>query len=575
MAIELIGCRDNPIILAEIILDQQADGNTFNLIQNPCAFQCEAISYWFSNCKNMPPHLPAPTEGQYIIESLTHNPTKLEYGETFSTRGTIKLCMHDLPDCNGEGYWLSKFIAKQKFFKNRVVNIYTGTCDQPLECLHKETYLIDYVDQIPDADCRICFTLKDPLSITENATCPNKPEELTVLRMPYELDSVGDSTADNNPFEHMGKLLFPEGYTEQEVLECILPAKYICIGDELIRVEPEETATGWNLKLIDRGACDTPIGSHSLGSEFSIPQLYNRTHVTTVIEDLIKRCIDIETVFSVCCPDGNQNIIDWQSFDIYKCENPYHYICDTVICKPVRISQLLKELAQVFLFTLYYDSDTGTIKIKSIKPPNCGDPEVETITECMLAKDSFSRSKSYDSYNRVVIYHTLRNCTGEPSKDNLTEYKASINTESLFDICEQHGQKGVNTLELSTRFINSCNAYVAAASADRWLALRSCDGLEVRISVLKEVADCFALGDFLKIEHDKIRNYLGEFDDSFWYMKGKSHAGYGCVDITIERLNYDRTWAHCFSECCGPPECCDVPAVAFDFCTSNECLGIW
>ena len=576
MAIELKGCKENQVTIVEMILDQSPDGESWHCLGNPCDFVCEQISYWFTDCKTLPPHLPAPTEGQYIIESISHNPTTLEYGETFSTRGTIKLCMHDLPDCNGKGYWLSKFIASQKYFKNRIVNVYTGTCDQPLECFQKDTYLIDYVTRFPNADCIHCFTLKDPLSITEDAECPNKPPELQSLKIPFKLVSMstgGDS--EENPFEFIGSLLFTEGITDQELIECIVSQKLICIGEELLQVEPILTNTGWNLRLVDRGACGTDIEEHSEGDSIVFPERFERVHVADLVRYLIKECVDIESIFKVCCEGPDNNIVDWSTFEQFKCENPYAYTCDTYICKPVKISDLLKELAQVFLFSLFFDSTTGTIKMLSVKPPNCGEPDVETITQCMLTRDNFNVSRTKDSYNRVVVLHTLANCTGDPTRNNLTNFKASINTDSLNEICDQREQKGFNTLTLMSRFINECNSYVARTAADRWLALTPCDGVQLRVSVLKEVADCFSMGDYLKLEHDKIRDKDGEFDTGLWYMKGKARGQSGCVDITIERLPFQRQFAHCLSVCCGPPECCDVTAVAAGDCDDLECMGLW
>lgn len=615
------GCRGERISLVEFIIDGCANThgsapctatgaqcyNSFNTCQDRCNYVCQTKSYWFSTCGNVPPHILAQNYTPNI-KSISSNPTTLEIGKTFSTRGRIKICFQDIPH-NDQGFdpyfprgaipiicaedvpgtLFGRWIERVKYFQNRRVNVYHGYSDQALCDFVKESYFIDSFTG-PDNNCEVCFTLKDPLILAEdkNAECPRTDDKIAAsqvignespisLFLGANLDGVDtdpDDDEEAKPYAEVGNYLFRNnflvGNPEQD--RCFMRLKHICIGNEVLEVRAEinnATPQGWNLVLVDRGVCGSTIGPHKIGDKIALAETFEQQHVSDVVCRLLTECSEINEIAVNCCEDDPANLINFDSFKDYRCEAPLNYICETIICKPVGVTTLLKELSEQFLFFLYFDSKTGKITIQNLAPPECS-KVVDTIELCDIAKNSFSKKTSEDYYNQITYFYDTADCSKGLSEDNLSKASVTISADALRDACERREYKTRKNKKINSRWINECNEYLAKTNGERWLCIRSCSPETVSIDVTYDYGLCVDLGDYRKISHPKLQSIDGRESDALWLLKGKNDNG-DCTKLTFEKADYYNLMAPFFDcEAACPPS-----IIEENLCGDNECIGIW
>ena len=614
-------CRDQRVTIFKISLDYcdnahgqgacSASGtqcfNTWNTCQRKCDYSCSVKHYWFTSCL-VPPHLA--TSYTPNIISVDSNPTSLEIGKTFSTRGRIKVCLQDMPhnDQGFDPYWqdrsvipivcaddvqgtlFGRWIERVKYFENRLVEIYNGYCDQPLCDFVKETYFIDKVEP-PDASGKVCFTLKDPLVLAEdkNAQCP-RAESKTVAtqiigneyELPFtlgvDLDGVDDDPDDDEiarPYSQVNQYLFRNNYLLGDPKQdaCFARLKHICIGKEVLRVRAEvnnATPQGWNVVLLDRGVCGSPISPHKSGAKVALAETFDKEHVTDVVLRMLLSCTDLSDVAIACCEDEPINLINYESFEQYRCDAPQSMVGEVIICKSTGLTTLLNELSDQFMFFLFFNAETGKIEIKNLAPPACN-LVVPKIENCQIAKGSFSRRQTDDRYNQITYFHNTINCAESLSDSNLGDVTVSISADALAETCNRREYKTRKNKIIKSRWIDECNKYIARANGERWLMLRNCPAEQVTIDTTFDVGKCVEMGGFAQIEHDRLQDETGGPLQDYWMLKGK-HNVKDCTRLTFERTAFNNNMTACF-DC--DSECVSV-VVEPDPCGAyDDCVGIW
>lgn len=605
-----VGCRAQRITLVEFVLDTCANVfsqgpctasgepcyNTWNTCKDKCNFACDTTSYWFSNCE-VPTHL----VNLYTpnILSVDSNPTTLELGTSFSTRGRISIVMQDdahndqgfdpywprgaIPICAEDqaGTLLGRWIERVKYFENRRANVYHGYADQALCDFTKEAYFIDSVSG-PSNDCKVTFVLKDPLILADdkNAQCPSGETRIAATQVigneyarPFTLaeplDGVGE---DLFPFEKINSYIFETNYLygdpEQDAFFTRL--RHVCVGSEVMEVRAElnnATPIGWNVRLLDRGVCGSAISSHDAGDAVLPAETFENQHVADVVCRLLTECSVIQDIAVTCCDGDADQLINFDSFDKYRCDSALSYICETIICKGVGLTTLLNELSDQFLFFLFFNAETGKIEIANLAPPEC-DEEVPTLEECQIS--SFSKKSAGSRYNQIFYRHTATDCSKSLSKDNLSDQTIVVNSDSLREPCERREFKTKKIKEINSRWINDCNSFLAQANGERWLMLRNCPPQQVSANVSLDYAKCFEFGKYAKIHHSKLQSVSGGYLDDYWLLKGKSNDG-GTTQLTFERTGFDGTMAPCLN--CDTD--CTTTVTTIDECGPDSCTGVW
>lgn len=604
-------CSGERVTLVEIILDGcentfgqapcTATGvecyNTWNTCKDKCNFSCTTNSYWFSTC-NAPPHL-VPNYTANII-NVESSATSLELGRSFSTRGRIKITFQDAAhnDSGFDPYWprgaipivcaedmpgtlFGRWIERVKYFENRRANVYHGFADRPLCDFVKESYFIDSVSG-PDGNCRVSFTLKDPLILADdkNAQCPSSETKVVAtqvvgneFRKSFTLGAQLDGKDDGDePFSEVGNFLLQNNYFLGDPVQdaCFTRLRYICIGNEVLEVKAEvnnATPRGWNIRLIDRAACGSELSEHSAGSTISFAETFENSHVGDVVLRLLLECSEIQEIAIACCEDDPISLINFDSFKDFQCQSPLSLISQTIICKPVGLTTLLNELSDQFLFFLYFNSETGKIDIRSLSPPNC-DIEVLTIDECEMT--GFTKKTVGKHFNQVQYNIETIDCSKSVSAENLSDSIVTLNADSLLVPCLRREFKTRSVKTINSRWINRNNQFVAQANSERWLMLRNCPASQVSFKLPIDRGKCFSLGGYAKIHHPKLQDVDGGYLDDLWLLKGKSVQD-NDMCMTFERTEFDGTTAPCFN--CDTE--CPTNVISVDKCELDNCVGVW
>lgn len=612
------GCRDEPVTIVEVVMDCcsrdfgnglcTATGvkcyNTWNTCKDQCNFDCKTKSYWFSSCR-LPNHLGI---ANYTpnIKSVQSSPTKLELGKAFSTRGRIQVCFQDEAhtDQGFDPYWprgatpivcatdmpgtlFGRWRARAKFFENRRVNVYHGYCDQALCEMTQESYFIESIKG-PSSTGVVCFVLKDPLIFLEDKTakCPSAKSRVVATQtigqeyplrftLQQELFGPAENEGDGNPYEQIGGFLLRNNYLAGDPKQDAFFARlrHVCIGSETLAVAAEintATPSGWNIRLLDRAVCGSELKGHKAGKEIIAAETIQNEHISAIICRFLTECSELSDIAIACCEDEVANLIDFDSLEQMVCDAPLAYVCETIICKATGMTTLLNELAKQFLFHIYFDSSVGKIRSKVFKPPAC-DLEPLHIRECDKVKDTLSAQTSESRVSQVTFYYDTENCAESPSKENSNSVGVAVTADSLKEPCDRREFKTQKEDEVISRWINQCNCYVAPASSERWLFMRSCPAENVTLDLDYHLARQIPLGDFITIEDQWIQDVDGLPSTDLFFVKGKHYLG-GCYRLTAERMPFKP------GEIAPQFNCdsgCPTLIKEYDRCDPASCLGVW
>ena len=615
MATAAVGCRDQRVTLVEVILDVcgqtfgqggctatgEACYNNWNNCKDQCNFECKTQSYWFSTCI-LPAHLG--TAYTPNIVKVDSNPTTLEIGSTFSTRGRINVTFQDdshndqgfdpywprgaIPICAEDmpGTLFGRWIQRVKYFENRKVNVYHGYCDQQLCEMIKESYFIDKISG-PSAGGSVTFNLKDPLILADdkNAQCPSAETRIVATQiigseyplafsLGVNLDGYATDNADAKPYSEVGKYILKNNYLlgDEDQDAFFARLRHVKVAKEILEVRAEvnnATPRGWNLVLLDRAVCGSTLGPHNSGVALSPGETFENIHVADAVCRMLTDCSDLQDIAVACCADVESSLINFESIEAFRCASPLAFISKALVMSPTGLTTLLDELSDQFLFFLYYDSATGKIEMVNLAPPPC-DIQVPTITECQIVGGSFSVRPSDDRYNQIVYLYDTVDCSQKISKDNTASAIASVSADSLKSACDRREYKTRKTKTIISRWIDAQNCYLATANGERWLQLRACPPDQVTIDVSFEIAECINMGGFARIHHSKLQSMTGGYQENLFMLKGKSNVG-ASYRLVFERTAFDGKVApyfNCDTEC---PTMVIVP----EDCPTNECIGVW
>lgn len=610
-------CHEQRVTIAEFILDgcglTFSEGacsgtgvpcyNTFNTCPVKCDFECAAQRFWFTDCPTVPPQIVP----QYVanIVSVSATPTTLEIGKAFSTRGRVKLCMRDAPH-NDSGFdpyrnerhdvipicpedmpgtLLSRWIQRVKYFENRRVNIYSGYTDQALCDFTKQSYFIDRVEPA-GSNGLVCFNLKDPLILADNknAQCPRQENKLLATQsvgaefpFPFtlaaQLDGLNDPDSEEQsfPFAQVGGFLLDNNYLlgDPQQDKCFTNLRHVCIGNEILEVRAvvnNATPRGWNIQLVNRGACGSEIDEHRAGEQIRLAETFEKQHIADVICRLLSDCAEIEEVAAICCGEEHDALIDYNSLIQLRCEMPMAYV-SRIVCESTGITTLLNELSEQFLFFLHFDSTIDRIKFQAFRPPDCDQP-IPCIRLCDY-EAGMTVGISDERYNEIAYLHTPVDCSEDVDAQNSAVADITLQADALNEPCARRTWKTRRRKQIESGWIDGCNAYLAKANAERWAMVRECPPETVRISTSFRVGNVIELGSFVNLEHPQLQDIHGNPTQDLFFVKSKT-TNSDCTQLQLERAAYFNDVVPCFdcdSDCAFALE----PA---DDC-EGQCTGVW
>lgn len=544
-------CSYSPITIVKITLDYDASGVPHNLLENPCAFECDPKCFWFSDCK-APSQIAleaAPDAIMPMLASVTSYGQRLEIGKGISRRGTARVCINDWRiDCLDENsdFFLQTLRDDQKFWENRKIEIYYGDCRQTLDEMSKETYVIaDAVSQ----NCQLCITAKDPLFLldTENqsvpAYCPFDFKIRDDLPAEFEIDEdTGEFTKD--PWKYINHYILSENYITQnpQELDCILCTTHLCVDGEALRVAPlwndpslpsDEVAlgafgpAGWNFVLLDRAQCGTSLSDIAAGTQAQRAETIEKCHVADVVQRLLNSA-ELSDTSLTCCTGDIDISIGCDSLEELRCKHPLNIIDEAIICDE-EASDLLDELAQQNLFSVFFNNETQSVDVALFCPQD--DAEISVLQECDIADGSISVTPGTERYSRVIVRQT-KNCTESPSDSNTEKVADAVDAASeIFPICDRRRYRTAKTLTINSRWFGGCSQWRATTLANQLLCLYQTPRDRLTLSTQPNAACDYVLGQQVEIMSPKVSK-------GAWTLVAKTRSGHrnSCWRLEFENL---------------------------------------
>ena len=597
MALETLPCDYQPITIVEIVLDRDpGTGESYNMAADKCAWQCGAESFWFSDCKAGA--LQLAYAGKVIepwVASVKPRCSTLNLGEGISTRGTIEVCFNDCPiDCTGviPGNYFAVLKRQQKYWENRIINVYYGDCSQDITDMDKETYLIDGTSG-PGSDCIFCIKGKDPLSIVanKNVSCGSgltfrdaTNSQLTPLILSKKLDSYEidpDTDLAGTPDAFLHQWILGANYeagdpTQDEQFSCI---QHVCVDGEVLDVVAmyniDFGPPGWNLKLTGRAACGSELKAHAPGAKIQPAMTFKNCHVADAIRRLFKLA-NYEDISLVCCDGAEVCGLDCESLEDFRCKNPLAIIHETVICPPVPgYTTMLNELARDFGFTLVYDPETCQVNVICVRPPE-DDTPVTIIEECDVVEGTLKVTDGAERYSAVCVDHGPIDCAKNISDGNLGISTEIVDIDALQEPCERRKYRTTKVKKTKSRWFGNCGTYLAQTYGDRVICLSECPREKVSFQTTPAVACRVKVGEYAALNMPKIQDGFGMPDGGSWLLVGKCRSGKQNKMLTLhfERLFGDNAPAPAFA-------CDDTNPDAenlypdLNACEMQDCAGVF
>lgn len=526
------------------------------------------------------------------IKSIDHLPTLFCPGKSISQRGKIKVCFDAVKECNDllNGTELGRLVAAQKYFSGREMRVYQGDCDMTDICqFTRNDWIIEKVDGPSGDPCQVCFTAEDPLTIADGAKCPNQSDKFASADIGQErpvptilsaaLDGFPDQSApEADPFFQVGSYILPVNYSDtysdlQNL--CIARTRYVKVGSEILGVEAEKNSgliPGWNLKLRSRFECGSQLAPHDINAPVKLCMSFEQEHVVDVWLRLLNECAELADFTLDCCEGDTRSLINYESFEKVRCENPLYIIDKTVICDPISVLKLRQELASLFLLMEAFDQSTGQIKLFSFRPPDCDVDEFPLITsQYDLVKGSMTIKQSVESFNRVLISHDQINCAEDAKEENLGSLQGYISDDLRRSRCDRRENRSFQDKEIKSRWLNDRSSFLAETMAYRHYQLHRCPLRDVEFETSFEIAKCYDFGEFYRVQDDKLRDWKGDYIQTPFMVKGKQIAG-DCMKVTLQESPFTNNIKSCLS-CEGDCVTEFTPAAA-DPCL-EECDRVW
>lgn len=566
-------CDPNPITIVKITLDYDQSGVPHALLADPCAFVCDPVCFYFSDCKaGEGLALEAAADGAAIlpnVQSTNSTGQRLKIGKGLSDRASIQVCFKDVPLCDGstEGY-MSKLITEQCFWENRVMEVFYGDCNAAsFADMEKETFLITSAE--PGGGNKVaCISGRDPLYLLSdnNAVIPQACPFDFVLKDNWAADF--DADTGTTPYDMINRFILSENVPIGSAdIDCILCASVVCVGSELVRVAPvlNDPAVpltdgpsnpfgpaGYNLVALERAVCGTSISEHKAGSTVNITETLEQCHVADVLLHLLKTRAQLTDVALLCCNNAGIDItLDCVSLDDFRCKHPLNIVDEFIQCQTVEVSDLLNELAMENLLSIYFDNQTNQIKFEAFCPDDVANqsPPVDVL-HCNIVEGGIRPQTDSERYSRVDIGYNPSNWLSLGDEDGWLVATAVDLSSEIDPACDRRKYRTPKTLRHNSRFMGSCGKYRAETLAAQLLCVYEKPRQRVAIRLPPNAACDLLLGTPANILFEG----WGAAQQQGWTVVARRRTGRrNCfVEVSFEKV-FDTTQPVQLGFACGTP----------------------
>ena len=349
------------------------------------------------------------------LVSVRTQPTKLNIAAArdaespFGVRSTIDATLEDIPwdDHVGDFYradranpnqgtFWAKWKARNAFVAQMTLTLYEGYEGQALSEMQSRLFILERVDG-PDASGSVRLHGVDPLQLSD------RRRALFPRATPIILNgSIDPSTTSINVFSSEADLSDAFGNTGSN--------RFARIGDEIFRYTGFnliDAETGqYNLTGVARGVLGTTAADHDGGESVQRVGRYEGESFWLVAYDLLVN----HTRVTECtgCPMGS-SFIDLDQWNEEGERFLSIFFATGTVIAPTPVSDLLGELSQQGMFSIWWDERRRTIPLLAVRPPQEApiplNDRDHILPGATLTEDPNAR------FTRVIVYYALRNPT--------------------------------------------------------------------------------------------------------------------------------------------------------------------
>jgi len=307
----------------------------------------------------------------------------------------------------------TRWLVRNKYRQNIVVNVYEGYIGEALGSMSKRTYFMQNVIG-PDANGNVTIQCKDVLARIEER------------KAQAPIASPGELYAD-----------ITDSQTSIEVanaVEADYPASgTIRINDELMTYSSRATSTnGITFTITARGSDGTNAAEHSAEDAVQECLRYTAQRIDTIVEDLMTNYGGIDASY-LATTEWATEVDDYLP----------SYLLTTVITEPTSVTQLISEIQVQGTCFFWWCECNGTVKMKAIRGV---DAEVDLITEDNIIADSVTlKDKPRERVSQAWVYWGTRDYSR--AVDDPNRYSSLIvNADLTSETDELYGEPSIRTI---------------------------------------------------------------------------------------------------------------------------------
>jgi len=390
-----------------------------------------------------------------MVGSPTFKATAIEPGKGIGSLGSVTLTFQDFrhhdrgvdPYVSGRSYtpetqgtFWTKFLARNKYYKDRILIVYTGYYSEPFDCeaFEKRTFVITDI-QGPNSKGLVTITGKDILAQTnfDKVQVPAASSGKLAADMDTSTTTLTLQTGQGS--EYVG-------------------GSRVRIGKELIDYTG---VSGDTLTGVTRATVNTTAESHSAGDTVQLCKVYNNVNIVDIIYDLLKNEAGLDDAY---LPYNNSTT----SPDLWDTEKQLwlqtHNFTRT-IHQPTSVRKLLDQLVEVGYVNLFWHQVDAQVKLISISPPVANLPLKVLDDTNHFVRDSI-KIKRDDArrVSEVWVNFAKRNPLDNDEFKNYHITQISVDSASASDNANGRAVKRINT-----DWLDANNTALAGALAGRTL----------------------------------------------------------------------------------------------------------
>lgn len=340
--------------------------------------------------------------------SVRTQPTRLNIGAArdgespFGVRSTIDATLEDIAwnDHVGDFYldqrsnpnrgtFWAKWKARNAFVSKMTMTLYEGYEGQDLSEMQSRLFILERVDG-PDASGSVRLHGVDPLQLAD------RRRALFPRPTPIVLNGdINDTTTSISVFSSEADLTDAFGNTGSD--------KYLRIGDEIMRYTGQtlvDVDSGeYTLSGVVRGALGTSAAEHDNNETAQRVGRYENESFWLVAYDLIANHTQV----------GAAEFIDLAQWDEEGGRFLGIFEATGTVIEPTDVSELLGELSQQGLFSIWWDERRRTIPLLAVRPPQ--ETPIPLNDRDHIMPGSVLKEDPNARFTRVLVYYSQRDPT--------------------------------------------------------------------------------------------------------------------------------------------------------------------